>query len=191
MSLLLVATLLHTASAYDCNVTFINSRLDVETSTLCQYLNYHAFMLVSFGLAFAVLFTIAICTLLCNGGVVTGGVEQCAKTCVICFFLAFGLESWLAFVYVFLAILYLCVPVSVLLSTVRRRPNAVVDVVVVVEIETEPVVSNDTVCPICLESGAGRRWSETKCGHLFHVDCISQWVRRTCPMCRADRFGGG
>jgi hypothetical protein len=184
MSLFLIATLLHTASAYDCNVTFINSRLDVETNTLCQYLNYHAFMLVCFGLTFVVLFTVTMGTLLCNGGVVTDGVEQCAKICFICFFLAFGLESWLAFVYVALAILYLCVPVSVLLSTVRR-PNAVVDVVVVVEIETDPVVSDDTVCPICLESGAGRRWSETKCGHLFHVDCISQW-RLTCPMCRAE-----
>jgi hypothetical protein len=45
-------------------------------------------------------------------------------------------------------------------------------------------------CAICLES-----WKDTDevskfepCGHLFHSDCISEWIRRksTCPTCRTD-----
>lgn len=47
-------------------------------------------------------------------------------------------------------------------------------------------------CCICAEKlgDGGPQVMSTKCGHLFHKDCISTWltktVKGTCPQCRAD-----
>lgn len=43
-------------------------------------------------------------------------------------------------------------------------------------------------CSICLEVfGQGMLLTGLHCGHVFHVDCLSQWVQRAahCPNCRA------
>ena len=47
----------------------------------------------------------------------------------------------------------------------------------------EPLASDR--CCICLESGSS--WiSLSRCHHRFHAHCIRQWLRTTCPMCRAE-----
>jgi len=44
------------------------------------------------------------------------------------------------------------------------------------------------VCIICAEQfdSSTRDVSALKCGHIFHADCISQWLSQsmTCPQCR-------
>ena len=41
-------------------------------------------------------------------------------------------------------------------------------------------------CPVCLDPMTGAT-ATLVCGHLFHKDCITDWVRSqaTCPTCRA------
>nr|QDY52391.1 hypothetical protein 7_39 [Mimiviridae sp. ChoanoV1] len=41
-------------------------------------------------------------------------------------------------------------------------------------------------CPICLMKVEKTQEHELSCGHMFHKECISQWVRdnMNCPMCR-------
>ncbi len=47
----------------------------------------------------------------------------------------------------------------------------------------EPLASDQ--CSICLESGSS--WiALSRCHHRFHAHCIRQWMRTTCPMCRAE-----
>ena len=45
----------------------------------------------------------------------------------------------------------------------------------------------DYTCHICLtDLEKGDRATELECGHVFHVDCASNWVKRVaqCPACR-------
>ncbi|EQC41487.1 hypothetical protein SDRG_01454 [Saprolegnia diclina VS20] len=55
----------------------------------------------------------------------------------------------------------------------------------------EPTVhgSADDVCPICLvDFAVGERLRQLSCGHLFHPQCIDEWLHKnfTCPMCKRD-----
>ena len=43
-------------------------------------------------------------------------------------------------------------------------------------------------CAICYsEYEENKKIGKLQCGHLFHVDCIKNWLSRknSCPMCRA------
>ena len=41
-------------------------------------------------------------------------------------------------------------------------------------------------CCICMDTDNNSEWSILPCGHKFHGQCISQWLRsnQTCPICR-------
>lgn len=39
-------------------------------------------------------------------------------------------------------------------------------------------------CSICLEIIASSEESVLKCNHVFHMECISQWIQNSCPLCR-------
>ena len=47
-------------------------------------------------------------------------------------------------------------------------------------------------CPICLEpltSGSTNHTVSTPCGHLFHINCVQNWLSRgirTCPKCQSN-----
>ena len=180
---LLLLLLIHSTAALQCNITLTSVQLEVESVSLCNYVNYHVFMLLVFGPATAGLFMACVCIFICGGFSVTDGLDQCCKVTLMCFFLSFGLESWLAFVYL------LCIVFRV---DLQSRSNAVVDRAVValddIFIATDSTDYSDIVCPICLQTG-GRRWYMTKCCHQFHTDCIGQWKERTCPLCRAATVG--
>jgi hypothetical protein len=42
-----------------------------------------------------------------------------------------------------------------------------------------------TECSICLQV-CEKNIVETKCSHLFHKECIDEWIKRSysCPLCR-------
>mmetsp|Transcript_17891 Transcript_17891/g.71759 ORF Transcript_17891/g.71759 Transcript_17891/m.71759 type:complete len:90 (+) Transcript_17891:179-448(+) len=42
----------------------------------------------------------------------------------------------------------------------------------------------DFTCSICLHDG--NRGLKTDCGHMYHQECMSEWVELspTCPICR-------
>lgn len=63
--------------------------------------------------------------------------------------------------------------------------------------ETEKNQNNDSAlsCPICFadfEPVAGFQVLETKCKHVFHWECLEQWVakagKESCPVCRSKVF---
>lgn len=43
-------------------------------------------------------------------------------------------------------------------------------------------------CSICLQAMKTEDVANMSCGHFFHVDCINQWNRRSCPLCRHEYF---
>ncbi|KAI3685127.1 hypothetical protein L6452_34361 [Arctium lappa] len=55
-----------------------------------------------------------------------------------------------------------------------------------VMVDVEERVTN---CRICLEDfEVGSKAGKLPCSHLFHVECINQWVayHRSCPICRLE-----
>lgn len=46
----------------------------------------------------------------------------------------------------------------------------------------------ETLCSICLDgsTGPGEEWRALRCGHQYHLDCISNWLQKRlcCPVCR-------
>ena len=48
------------------------------------------------------------------------------------------------------------------------------------------VNSQNDECCICMDTDNNSEWSILPCGHKFHGQCISQWLRsnQTCPICR-------
>lgn len=44
----------------------------------------------------------------------------------------------------------------------------------------------DSTCSICLSDIKPKDAMITSCNHIFHKDCMSQWQRNTCPMCRSN-----
>jgi hypothetical protein len=48
-------------------------------------------------------------------------------------------------------------------------------------------IENIPRCVICLDNSNKNREFMFKCGHSFHGECVTQWLRnnRTCPTCRA------
>ncbi|CAL8088694.1 unnamed protein product [Calicophoron daubneyi] len=53
--------------------------------------------------------------------------------------------------------------------------------------EEELSVHGDN-CPICYSDMKPETAKITRCGHLYHTECLSQWMRRQlfCPVCHAD-----
>ena len=51
-------------------------------------------------------------------------------------------------------------------------------------LDTDSEIHNCTVCMCDIEDND--ECKKLNCGHMFHIDCIDNWLRRTleCPMCR-------
>lgn len=46
-------------------------------------------------------------------------------------------------------------------------------------------------CPICLCPVPEYMATKTSCNHVFHNDCLDQWIKydkHTCPMCRKNIY---
>jgi len=57
--------------------------------------------------------------------------------------------------------------------------------------DPQPEVSPDQECSICLgaldgEGAAEPAWRQLRCGHVFHEECLVEWLGRArhCPLCR-------
>ncbi len=46
----------------------------------------------------------------------------------------------------------------------------------------------ESTCSVCNENFEHCEKIKTKCGHEFHMDCISEWLikKDNCPLCRQD-----
>ena len=70
----------------------------------------------------------------------------------------------------------------------KMKPNVPVTNLEPREI-TDTELKSGLECPICIsEFAKGDVVAELKCGHIFHTDCVSEWVKKhpTCPVCRAS-----
>ena len=76
-----------------------------------------------------------------------------------------------------------------------RNPNnlpVIKEDATIVSVENEGRDENG-VCPICLDDfveGNDIAWSKGKCKHIFHLDCLQDWLMQSdeCPMCRVNYF---
>lgn len=58
-------------------------------------------------------------------------------------------------------------------------------VIQVEDISTPP--ENWDFCSICIEKELEKQICKVKCGHVFHMECLNQWIsmsKDTCPLCR-------
>ena len=186
--------------ACECNVTFGDGlTIDVENRDVCGYVQYHVVMFFSFG-CFFIMFMFMVVVKVARYGFNASHDQQdeimhlsrCAACCAV---LMMGIEFALALCYVIVAFICAMECLSILfpcarsvfagfaacLTTVVAYQRAVVswvwrDTSVHPEI-TEP-------CCICLESGGNGPWFHAKCKHSYHAECIKDWKRGTCPLCR-------
>lgn len=55
------------------------------------------------------------------------------------------------------------------------------------------VVGGGEHCAVCMEGFRGDGGKQVRCGHVFHENCIFQWlsIRDSCPLCRSKVSGAG
>jgi len=61
-------------------------------------------------------------------------------------------------------------------------------------VDAAEVLNHDDCCSVCFEefkeivNGLDVGLARTPCSHMFHYDCITQWLKRseTCPLCRHE-----
>jgi len=58
--------------------------------------------------------------------------------------------------------------------------------IISLQIQILVINTQNEECCICMDIGNNSEWSILQCGHKFHGQCISQWLRsnQTCPICR-------
>ena len=51
-------------------------------------------------------------------------------------------------------------------------------------------IENNNECTICLSNDSDIEWVKLNCNHLFHRECISEWlsINNTCPICREEHI---
>ena len=173
------------ANAYPCNVTFFEKLIEVESFNLCYYINYHAFMFVVFGGMSVLSLLVTIMKLICKSNT-----ESSATLSFGFFVLSLGLETpyILCLLCLFLILLYKMIksitPVWIdfhmsFSFRIHVEPSPMQSVEIAMD-----NVYNDMECPICMETNESI-WFTTKCGHSYHLACITAWPQDTCPICRA------
>ena len=68
-------------------------------------------------------------------------------------------------------------------KTQEKKPNIKLDI----KGTTVDSEMKDEICTICVsEYEVGDQITKTKCNHVFHTNCISEWVKykTECPVCR-------
>ena len=51
-------------------------------------------------------------------------------------------------------------------------------------------IENNIECTICLSNDSDIEWVKLNCNHMFHRECISEWlsINNTCPICREEHI---
>lgn len=185
----------------------VGKRIEVDSPEICLFFQYHIFMLMVFGTMCAVMMGVLLAVFACCSSftyLMLGvpfpyympmqSLERCATLLLICFGLALGLEG--------LAVL-LCL-VFMLMGGLSRRRGVQVDAdgnnnfinnnaprldgeISIIASPDTPVSEEEDPCPICMVAG-GSVWFKTRCGHNFHLICISDVRQNSCPMCRGIIF---
>jgi len=186
----------------NCSFIFLTTVIDIESQSMCDYVNYHLFMFFVCSTLSGLSMLPAMLIIARHGlsppDEQAMQIRACAKWALIFICHASGFEGALVVLYVcFVSMLLIYVLVFCFTFTWRAVflvfGGEKVRVFPVVEMVTEPfpiqvVVVGD--CSICLEpfgesGSAARQWFTTQCGHTFHVGCLAKWRQRTCPLCRA------
>ena len=70
-----------------------------------------------------------------------------------------------------------------------KRTDEIIDFPIINYENFEDKSNYDTKCTICLDEFENEsNISLTECRHIFHTDCIKEWVRykKECPVCRNE-----
>ena len=70
-----------------------------------------------------------------------------------------------------------------------NRTDEIIDFPIIKYVDLEDKSNYDTECTICLDEFENEsNISLTECRHIFHTDCIKEWVRykKECPVCRNE-----
>jgi hypothetical protein len=180
---------------FNCNLTFVNAVAELESSLMCDYVNYHIIMLVLFG-SFSIALTIAtVALIICYGDDPSTEENKFINVflglVLVTILLSSGLEGAVIIIdlILFLHILYnavrrLCVKLYSFILWLKRSSLSMISFVFFRSTENDSkTIGIIQSCPICLETDTGP-WITTSCEHTFHKACIRQWQHRTCPLCR-------
>ena len=70
-------------------------------------------------------------------------------------------------------------------------PNTNDDLETGIEISDSGSLEGEDLCSICLqEIDHGAKVGDIACNHIFHLDCLKEWIKRNncCPMCKYERI---
>jgi hypothetical protein len=201
------------ADAFECNLTIVETQINVASKDLCGYTNYHIYMLALFG-TLSFISTLSTC-LIVSCGDDPGTITAAKRLSLIFFITSMGFEIWPVICIFMLAAVFLGrktqstgrVQVSplreIVINTVSNTPitdeiqtdttlTVLQQVVYQGEIEindTTPLSESGYECPICLsnENNESNSWTLTCCGHTFHTICLGKCRQDLCPLCRVPR----
>ncbi len=195
-------------SAYECNITFVRGIVEVESYDMCGYISYHVIMLLFFGALCFLFMLTAVVKIVCYGSNISDDqqeeIQKFSRWALYCIPLMMGFECALALCYLIVVcfcfhrcIVYLfswvagCVHLfladvttccSYRYQLVRRFLSFSSTSVHPATHDVE--VGLDEACCICLESRGSEPWFFAPCSHSYHLKCIQNWQRGTCPLCR-------
>lgn len=165
--------------SHACNLTLVGE-IVTGSATLCDYGNYHVFMLVSCGLlALGCMIRATIQYTICHTPSHT--VERTFFMGILFLIFALGFEA--AFMLLLIVGIYPFIPCG--LGKCEQHAKVAPSSPDIDTIEQSNRPASSVICPICLDSdGSPDLWFTTKCNHSFHMACINKWVKNSCPLCR-------
>ena len=159
----------------NCSFRFPTASIDIESQSLCEYVNYHVFMFFVCS-TLSGLSLLPTMIILARHGLSPPREQIRARAIWGLLFLwhASGFDGLLVCVCsVFL--LYVTTWKALGVSSPPAVDIALAQIVVVGD------------CAICLDTSVDcEQWFITQCGHTFHADCFAKWCPGTCPLCRAE-----
>ncbi|XP_047331836.1 E3 ubiquitin-protein ligase RING1-like [Impatiens glandulifera] len=59
-------------------------------------------------------------------------------------------------------------------------------------LSADQLTATNSLCTVCLEGFEIADAKRFNCGHVYHADCITEWLllHDSCPLCRCDISGG-
>jgi hypothetical protein len=177
-----------------CTAVLLPVNITLESSWMCNYVNYHITMLILFGSVSLTFSLITLLLWLCNSTHAEAtSTRYCATWALTTAILSTGFEGPIIMFY--LCVLLIIVHMMIERCIFERHVHPQDEMGEAAEGRRELGEDNgeeegtsdevSKICSICLGTVTGP-WLKTRCNHTFHRECLQKWQRNTCPLCRQE-----